>query len=133
MAMFELKILSPESVPSALEKALRYRTLNEPEQAASICEDVLKIEPDNQEALIMLILAQTDRFGGPRPVAPREVRDLLSRLKGAYEREYYAGIIWEREAPSPASGTRWTASSAPRNCVRRPTTMRCCGGTVALV
>ena len=33
--MFELKLLSPEAVPAALEKALRYRLLNEPEQAAS--------------------------------------------------------------------------------------------------
>jgi hypothetical protein len=96
--MFELKILSPEGVPAALEKALRYRVLNEPEQAASICEDVLTIEPDNQEALVMLILALTDGFDGPRPVPPKQVLDLLPRLKGAYEREYYAGIIHEREA-----------------------------------
>jgi hypothetical protein len=96
--MFELKILCPESVPAALEKALRYRVLNEPEQAASICEDVLAIEPDNQEALIMLILTMTDGFGGPRAASPKEARALLARLSGAYEREYYAGIIWEREA-----------------------------------
>jgi hypothetical protein len=98
VGVFELKALSPEAVPAALEKALRYRVLNEPEQAASICEDVLRVEPDNQEALAMLILALTDRFGGPRPVPPKGARDLLPRLHGAYEREYYAGIIWEREA-----------------------------------
>ena len=68
--MFELKTLSPEGVPAALEKALRYRMLNEPEQAESICEDVLRLEPDNQEALVMLILALTDRFDDPRPAPP---------------------------------------------------------------
>jgi hypothetical protein len=96
--MFELKHLSAEAVPAALEKALRYRMLNEPEQAESICEDVLHVEPGNQEALAMLILARTDRFGGARPLPPKQARDLLPRLSGAYEREYYAGIVWEREA-----------------------------------
>jgi hypothetical protein len=98
VAVFELKRLSAEAVPAALEKALRYRMLNEPEQAESICEDILRLEPDNQEALAMLVLARTDRFGGPRPVPPKLARDLLPRLRGDYEREYYAGIVWEREA-----------------------------------
>ena len=81
-----------------MEKALRYRLLNEPEQAASICEDVLQIDPDNQQALVTLILAMTDEFGGPRPVSPKSAHDLLPRLNDLYEREYFAGIIWEREA-----------------------------------
>jgi hypothetical protein len=98
MTVFKLKTLSAEAVPAALQKALRYRMLNEPEQAASICEDVLRLEPENQEALAMLILALTDGFGGPRPVPPKMARELLPRLRDAYEREYYAGIIWEREA-----------------------------------
>jgi len=61
--MFELKHLSPEAIPAALEKALRYRLLNEPAEAESICHDVLTIDPENQEALVMLLLAITDRFG----------------------------------------------------------------------
>jgi tetratricopeptide (TPR) repeat protein len=96
--MFDLKVLSAEAIPATLEKALRYRLLNEPEQAASICEDVLRIAPDHQGALTMLILALTDRFGGPRPVPPKAVHDLVSHLEDAYDREYYAGIVWEREA-----------------------------------
>src|SRR4051812_7969768 len=75
--MFELKSLTREAVPAALEKAHRYRLLNEPEQAESICHDVLRIDPDNQEALTTLILALTDRFAGPRPVSPRVARDFL--------------------------------------------------------
>jgi hypothetical protein len=96
--MFEMKTLSPEAIPAALQKALRYRMLNEPEQAASICEDVLRVDPDYQEAVAMLILSLTDGFGGPRPVPTRMAQELLPRLRDAYEREYYAGIIWERAA-----------------------------------
>ena len=39
--MFELKPLSREGIPAALEKAMRYRLLNEPGEAESICHDVL--------------------------------------------------------------------------------------------
>ena len=100
--MFELKSLTREAIPAALEKAHRYRLLNEPEQAESICQDVLRVEPDNQEALATLILALTDRFWGPRPVPPKAARELLPRLTGAYEREYYAGIVDEREGKKQA-------------------------------
>ena len=34
---FQLKTLSPEAVPRALAKAERYRLLNEPGEAESIC------------------------------------------------------------------------------------------------
>ncbi|HET6576164.1 MAG TPA: hypothetical protein VFG68_21355 [Fimbriiglobus sp.] len=106
--MFVPKPITADAVPAALEKALRYRMLNEPEQAQSICEDVLAVEPDNQEALTTLILALTDRLYGPRPVPPRAARDLLPRLRGDYERAYYAGIIGERE------GIAWLRSDKPR-------------------
>ena len=104
---FDLKSLSPDAIPAALEKAHRYRLLNEPEQAESICEDILRIDPDNQDALITLILALTDRLYGPRPVHPSVPRGLLDRLTGEYEREYYAGLVWERE------GIAWLRSEKP--------------------
>jgi hypothetical protein len=106
--MFELKSLTREAIPAALEKAHRYRLLNEPEQAESICEDVLRLDPDNQEAIAALILALTDRLYGPRPVPPQVPRQLVPRLAGEYEREYYAGIIDERE------GIAWLRSEKPR-------------------
>lgn len=106
---FELKSLRPDAIPAALEKAHRYRLLNQPEQAESICEDVLRLDPENQGALASLILALTDRFGTERPVPPRRVRDLLPRLSGGYERAYYAGIIAERE------GIAWLRSGQPRS------------------
>ncbi len=106
--MFQLKSLSHEAVPAALEKAHRYRLLNEPEQAVSICEDVLRLQPENQDALVSLILAMTDRFQS-RPVSPGSVRALLPRLLGDYERAYFAGIIDERE------GIAWMRSGQPRS------------------
>ena len=60
----------PTPFPRRLEKAERYRLLNRPEQAQSICEDVLRIESRNQDALATLILALTDRFADPRPALP---------------------------------------------------------------
>src|SRR5262245_34062698 len=95
--MFELKPLSKEALPRALEKAERYRLLNEAAEAESICQDVLAVEPGNQRALVTLLLARTDRFAeGHGSLEP--AREALSRLDGAYERAYYAGIICERRA-----------------------------------
>ena len=40
--MPELKQLHKEAIPSALEKAERYRLLNEPGEAESICHDEIR-------------------------------------------------------------------------------------------
>ena len=92
---FDLKSISVESIPEALKKVERYRLLNEPTLAESICLDILAIVPDHQQALISLLLARTDQFHQQLPA--REAQDILARIKGDYEQEYYAGIIWERE------------------------------------
>jgi hypothetical protein len=94
--MFELKLLTKEAVPKALERAERYRFLNEPGEAESICLDVLRVEPDNQKALVMLLLALTDQLEHGSEV--QQAREVLSRLRGEYEQAYYAGIICERRA-----------------------------------
>jgi tetratricopeptide (TPR) repeat protein len=94
--MFELKRLSSEAVPAALERALRYRLLNEPAEAESICYDVLEIDPENQEALVMLLLAITDRLGKGYGVGVTEAQQVLARLRDEYERAYYTGIVCER-------------------------------------
>ena len=96
--MFELKPIAKASIPRALEKAERYRLLNEPRQAESICLDVLAIEPDNQEAVSCLLLALTDQFGGIVTGLAEQAKQLLPRLTSAFERAYYAGIIGERYA-----------------------------------
>lgn len=96
--MFDLKTLSKEAVPAALERAKHYRLLNEPGAAESICLDILQVEPDNQEALITLVLAMSDRFGRDYAVGDTRVQDYLSRVRGEYERAYYTGIVYERRA-----------------------------------
>lgn len=102
--MFELKAISPEAVPAALAKAERYRLLNEPELAESICLDVLAIEPDNPEALVMLLLALTDQFRQGAADCVTRAQAVLPKLRGEYERLYYAGIIWERRALARLGG-----------------------------
>jgi|SRR5581483_5990652 len=94
--MFDLKTISHEAVPRSIEKAERYRLLNEPALAESICLDILRVEPTNQQALIVLLLALTDQFNSR--MAESRPRELLNRIDGEYERAYYAGIIAERKA-----------------------------------
>ena len=94
--MFELKPISPDAIPEALAKVERYRLLNEPWQAESICLDVLRIDPERQEALVMLLLSLTDQFG--KGVSTGHAREVLPRIAGEYERAYYAGIVCERWA-----------------------------------
>src|SRR5438128_12580674 len=96
--MSDLKSLHNEAIPAALEKATRYRLLNEPAETESICLDVLKTDPENQEAIITLLLALTDRFTKGYGVSDAQAKDLLSRIKSEYERAYYIGIFAERRA-----------------------------------
>lgn len=96
--MFELKPLSKDAIPSAIEKANRYRLLNEPGAAESIYLDVLAVEPGNQEALVGVVLAMSDRFGKDYAVGDTHIQDFLSRITGEYERAYYTGIVFERRA-----------------------------------
>lgn len=101
--MFELKRLSPEAIPAALEKANRYRLLNEPGAAESIYLDVLAIEPDNQEAIKNIILAMSDRFGKDYAIGDARVSEYIMRLKDDYQRNYYTGIMYERRGKATLS------------------------------
>src|SRR5438128_10133907 len=96
--MSELKRLHQDAIPAALEKAERYRLLNEPGEAESICLDILHIDPENQEAIIVLLLALTDRFEKGYGVSDSQTKELLARLKSEYDRVYYSGIVAERRA-----------------------------------
>jgi len=97
--MIELKSLKPEAISFALEKAKRYRLLGEPEDAESICLDILATEPDNQEALITLLLSLTDKFShsGLTP-SFNQAKEIVVRLDTTYCKSYYMGIIYERRA-----------------------------------
>jgi hypothetical protein len=101
--MYAPKPITFEAVPAALEKALRYRLLNEPAEAESICCDVLAIDPDNEEALITLLLALSDQFDIRFAEALESANQVLERFEGDYERAYYEGIVHERWAKAQIS------------------------------
>lgn len=94
---FELKRITTDSVDAAVRRAERYRLLNQPVQARSICHDVLAVDPDNQQALVMLVLATTDEFkAGTTSV--NQAKEFVDRLNDEFERRYYSGIVAERRA-----------------------------------
>jgi tetratricopeptide (TPR) repeat protein len=89
-----LKPISREAIPGALERVERYRLLGEPWQAESICEDILRMDARNQDALRGLLLALTDQFG--EPVQMGRALQAATQLESEYERAYYEGIVQER-------------------------------------
>ena len=95
--MFALKPLSLDSVAGAISKAERYRLLNEPAEAESICHDILEIEPENQPALIMLVLALSDQIAEDAQAFTNALVT-AARLRNAYDKAYYSGIVWECRA-----------------------------------
>lgn len=106
---FRPKPITKEGIPAALQKAERYRVINDPTSAESICLDVLAVSPENQQALTVLLLAITDQFGSAPTEGVRRAREVLPRLQDEYKRAYYAGIICERCAKAQLR------SSAPRS------------------
>jgi hypothetical protein len=94
----ELKPITREGIPTALQKAERYRLLNDSTAAESICLDIIGVEPENQQALVTLLLSITDQFPEDEGDAVKRARDVLPKLKDDYNRAYYGGIIAERKA-----------------------------------
>ena len=95
--MRNLKSIFKAAVPLALEKAVRYRLLNEPLEAESICLDVLRVDPENQQALVTSLLALSDLFDDDMAALER-AKVVLPRLTSEYDRAYYEGVIHERWA-----------------------------------
>jgi len=96
--MYSLKPLAIDAIPAALARAERYRLLNEPEQAESICEDVLAADPKNAPAAVMLILALTDQFPTEESGLVSRARAFVDQLEDPYQRAYYRGLVAERRA-----------------------------------
>jgi uncharacterized protein YeeX (DUF496 family) len=94
--MHTLKTITKEGIQRALEKVERYRLLNEPAEAESICRDILEIDSGHQKAIAMLILSLSDQFG--HGLSGKEAHSLIDSLKDDYKRKYYLGIVLEREA-----------------------------------
>src|SRR3982075_971322 len=114
MAMeYKLKRISTAGIPEAIAKAGLYRSLNEPEEAESICRDILAVEPENQLALRLLGLAITDQFCGDASDRAAEVESLFERLVERYERLYYTGLLHERRAKAQMRVGRSPHTLAP--------------------
>jgi hypothetical protein len=120
--MFELKRLSQSAIPSALVKAERYRLLNEPEQAQSICEDILVADPANFDAVRICVLALTDMFPHHDGHHVTRAQELVARLPSEYERAYFAGLVAERRGRALLSrsgpGRALTAGDCLRDAMR---------------
>ena len=142
---FNLKSISSDGITKALERVERYRLLNEPSLAESICLDILAITPSHQQALVSLLLARTDQFDHGVPM--KSAQEVLQRIDGEYERAYYAGLIWERQAhahlrqqasaATPTPITRcarpWCTTSTPKLFARMEMMMQFCDGMLARV
>lgn len=95
--MKRLKKISKNTVPNALKMAERYRLLNEPSEAESICLDILEVDLKNHDAQVMLILALSDQLS-ERMGAFEEAQALVDELEKPYDRNYYSGVLCERRA-----------------------------------
>ena len=113
MDRFTLKPMSKDAVPAALAKAERYRLLNEPGEAESICLDILQVDPQNEDALVMMLLALTDQFP----------HDSSSKTAGTSQRARRP--VWRRRTTaritraSSANGARKSSCSAIDSVRRR--------------
>ena len=110
---FKLKSISKAGIPEAISKVELYRSLNEPEEAESICRDILAVEPEHQLALRLLGLAITDQFSGDASDRFGEVEELFQRLTERYERLYYTGLLYERRAKAQMRVGRRPHTLAP--------------------
>ncbi|HUQ20738.1 MAG TPA: hypothetical protein VM099_14070 [Gemmatimonadaceae bacterium] len=91
-----LKPISRESIPRAIQKAERYRLLNQSWAAESICLDILEVDPENQQVLTTLVLALTDLHSGVSASGVARAKDYLARISDEYQRTYYTGMVAER-------------------------------------
>jgi tetratricopeptide (TPR) repeat protein len=109
----KLKPITHEGIPAALQKAERYRLLNDSSAAESICLDILAVDPDNQQALVCLLLSLSEQFGENITEKLDRAWSILPRLKDEYQQAYYQGILLERQARlymrSEAPGSNFSA------------------------
>ena len=97
----ELKLhnIHADAIKKALKKAKQYRSLIEPEIAESICLDILHIDENNQDALVVYILALTDQFHHTeKKMQVKLIQKAIKKLISQYQRYYYTGLLNERRA-----------------------------------
>lgn len=109
----ELKKISKSGIAEALSKVELYRYLNEPEEAESICRDIIATEPNHQLGLRMLGLAITDQFTGAGSDRYAEVEKIFQSLTNPYERLYYTGLLHERRVKAQLHAGRQAHTLLP--------------------
>lgn len=109
----KLKPISPDSIAAALAKIELYRYLNEPEEAESICHDILAIQPDNQAALRLIGLTITDEFKGQPTDRYAEAEKTFQKLTDLYERSYCMGLLFERRGKAQLRAGRTPQALVP--------------------
>jgi tetratricopeptide (TPR) repeat protein len=109
----QLKTISNSGIPEALAKIQHYRYLNQPEEAESICRDVLAADPENQLALRLLGLSLTDQFTGKSSDKYQEAETCFEKLSSPYEHSYCSGILHERRAKAQLRGGQLAHTLAP--------------------
>mgnify|MGYP001620174451 CR=1 FL=1 len=109
----DLKKIQPEAAAAAVGKAEKYRDLNQPFEAESICRDVLVAVPDHPAALKTLGLALTDQFEGEGKGRYAEAMEIFRRLKSPYEKAFYSGLASERQAKAQLRAGRPLQSCLP--------------------
>src|SRR5215469_9622287 len=109
----KLKAITQAGIPEAISKVDLYRSLNEPEEAESICRDILAVDPKHQLAVRLLGLTITDQFCGDASDRYAEAETLFQELTEHYERLYYTGLLHERRAKAQMRAGRPPHSLAP--------------------
>jgi hypothetical protein len=102
----KLKTISKSGIGEAVAKAELYRYLNEPEEAESICRDILTADPQHMLGLRTLGLSITDQFEGKPTDRYAEVEKIFQSLKDPYEKLYYTGLLCERRVKAQLGAGR---------------------------
>ena len=93
--------IDKDSIENVLERAKQYRSLLQPEMAISICLDIFAIDKNNQETLVIYILALTDQLGqSESKIHHKKITGSIKKLDSKFLRHYYTGIFLERQARS---------------------------------
>jgi len=95
--VFEPKAL-PCEAEAALELAERCLAEREPEEAESLCLDVLAIAPGNDRAALLLVRSRLALLDHARPEDVERARQALTGLSNEYDRLFYGGVLCTRRA-----------------------------------
>ena len=110
---FSLRPISASAVPKAIKKAEHYRLLNDAEQAESICLDILAVDPGDEQALVVLILAITDQFGrSGGPSVNVALAEYLKRARRPVPAQLLRGPGRRAQARGPRSASQSGSSFA---------------------